>query len=407
MMDRGGPCVAALVAGVLALVAVAGGALVASAPAVGEPTKADAAQAHSAVGDPIPGVLGVDHFGIAVPDVEEARDWFVDVVGCVAPLTFGPFSDPGGSLMRRLVGVHPRAVLEQIVMVRCGTGSSIELFQWDAPRQDQTFAKNSDWSGHHVALYVTDIDEAVAYLAEQPGAEKLLGPLPVTEGPAAGQTINYFKTDFGLYVELISYPDGMAYEDTAETKLWNPADVGATPSDDGVPGLLGVDHFGMAVPDIARARDWLERTLGCVTPLRFGPFSDPDGDFMTQLLDVHPRAVIHEINMLRCGENGANIEIFEWSSPDQDRSFPLNSDLAGNHFAVYVEDIDAAAAAMRGRGVRPFLGPFPVTDGPAAGQTINYFFPPLVGHYLELISYPEGMAYEATAETPLWSPRDP
>lgn len=356
---------------------------------------------------PVPGALGVDHFGIAVPDVEEARNWFVDVVGCVAPLSFGPFSDPGGSLMRRLVGVHPRAVLEEIVVVRCGTGSSIELFQWDAPRQDQALARNSDRSGHHVALYVTDIDAAVAYLAAQPGVEKLLGPFPVTEGPAAGQTINYFKTSFGLYVELISYPDGMAYEETAETRLWNPADVGATPSDDGVPGLLGVDHFGMAVPDIGRARDWFERTLDCVAPLRFGPFFDPEGDFMTELLDVHPRAVVHEINVLRCGANGANIELFEWSSPDQDRSVPLNSDLAGNHIAFYVDDIAAAAASMRGAGVRPFLGPFPVTEGPAAGQTINYFLPPLVGHYLELISYPDGMAYEETAETPLWSPRDP
>lgn len=358
--------------------------------------------------EPIPGVLGVDHFGITVPDVEQARDWFVNVLGCVAPLSFGPFGDPSGPLMRRLVGVHPRAVLEQIVMIRCGTGSSIELFQWDAPRQDRTFAKNSDWAGHHIALYVTDIDAAVAYLEAQPGVDKLLGPLPVTEGPAAGQAINYFKTFFGLYLELISYPDGMAYEETAETRLWNPADVGATPGETGLPGMLGVDHFGMTVPDITRARQWFERVVGCTAPLRFGPFSDPEGDFMTQLLDVHPRAVIHDINMLRCGANGANVELFEWSSPDQDRTFPLNSDFAGNHLALYAEDIDAAAAAMKqGRGVRPFLGPFPVTEGPAAGQTINYFFPSQVGHHLELISYPDGMAYEETAETPLWSPRDP
>ena len=164
----------------------------------------------------------------------------------------------------------------------------------------------------------------------------------------------------------------------------------------------------ITVPDIARAREWFEQVLGCVTPLRFGPFSDPEGDFMTQLLDVHARAVIHEINMLRCGANGANVELFEWSSPDQDRTSPLNSDFAGSHIALYVEDIGAAAAAMKlGKGVRPFLGPFPVTGGPAAGQSINYFFSPQLGHHVELISYPNGMAYEETAETPLWSPRDP
>jgi hypothetical protein len=47
----------------------------------------------------------------------------------------------------------------------------------------------------------------------------------VTDGPAAGQSINYFGTPFGTYVELISYPNGMAYEATAEVELWSPKDV--------------------------------------------------------------------------------------------------------------------------------------------------------------------------------------
>jgi hypothetical protein len=78
-------------------------------------TSAQASQSREAAHGPVPGVLGVDHFGITVPDVAQARDWFVNVLGCVAPLQFGPFFDPSGSLMTRLVGVHPRAVIEQIV----------------------------------------------------------------------------------------------------------------------------------------------------------------------------------------------------------------------------------------------------------------------------------------------------
>ena len=53
---------------------------------------------------------------------------------------------------------------------------------------------------------------------------KLDGPLSLTAGPAAGQTINYFRTPFGTNVELISYPHGMAYESTAPIKLWDPRD---------------------------------------------------------------------------------------------------------------------------------------------------------------------------------------
>ena len=158
-----------------------------------------------------------------MPNVEAARSWFVDVLGCSSPLTFGPFSDPVGTFMQDLLGVDPRAVIEQITMVRCGNGPSVELFQYTAPDQVRAFRKNSDFGGKHIAFYVRHIDKAVAYL-ESRGVEKLLGPLPVTDGPAAGQTINYFRAPFGTYIELISYPNGMAYEESASVLLWNPRD---------------------------------------------------------------------------------------------------------------------------------------------------------------------------------------
>lgn len=355
--------------------------------------------------DAIPGVLGVDHLGITVPNVARAKKWFVDVLGCSAPLAFGPIADPKGSLMKDLVDVNPRAVIKQINQVRCGTGSSIELFQYSAPAQDRRFARNSDFAGHHVAFYVNDLAKAVAYMQRR-HVKKFLGPFPITGGPDAGQSINYFQAPFGLYVELVSYPKGLAYEKSATTKLWNPADVGAKPSGRGVPGLLGVDHFGITVPDIKQARAWLVNVLGCTVPLTFGPFADPTGNLMKDLVDVHPRSVISQISMARCGKNGANIELFQYSAPGQRKTVPRNSDYAGNHIAFYVKDIKSAVAAMRAKRVKNFLGPFPVTEGPAGGQTINYFLPP-IGHYVELISYPNGMAYEKTAKRPLWSPRKP
>jgi catechol 2,3-dioxygenase-like lactoylglutathione lyase family enzyme len=367
-----------------------------------------AGAAASAAADitPVPGVLGVDHMGVTVPDVAKARQWFVNVIGCTAPLRFGPFADPTGPVMKNLLGVNRRAVVQHINVVRCGTGSSIELLQYKAPHQNRAFARNSEFAGHHVAFYVTDLPKAVAYMKAH-HVRKFLGPFPVNAGPAAGQSINYFRTPFGLYVELISYPGGEAYEKTASTILWNPADVGAKPLGVGLPGLLGVDHFGLTVPNVNRARQWFVDTFGCTAPLRFGPFSDPTGNLIKNLVDVNPRAVIRHINVLRCGANGANLELLQYSSPDQSRRLPLNSDYAASHIAFYVKNIDKAVAAMRGRGAKKLFGPFPVTAGPAAGQTINYFLPPAIGHYIELISYPRGMAYEKTAKLPLWSPRRP
>jgi catechol 2,3-dioxygenase-like lactoylglutathione lyase family enzyme len=171
----------------------------------------------------VPGLLGIDHVGITVPDIRQAIAWFENVLGYSEPLTFGPFSDPTGNFIADVVGTDPRAVIEQITEGRGGNGPNVELFQYTAPDQDRSIRRNSDWGGHHIAFYVRHIDKAVEYMQRQQGVTKLLGPFPVTAGPAAGQTINYFKTPFG-FVELISYPKGMAYEQTAPIPLWNPAD---------------------------------------------------------------------------------------------------------------------------------------------------------------------------------------
>ena len=294
------------------------------------------------------GLVGTDHVGITVPDIAEAIGWFQDVMGASAPLTFGPFSDPVGTFMHDLLGVDPRAVIPQITSVRVGHSASIELFQYEAPDQNRTHPKNSDWAGHHIAFYVTDIDAAVAYM-ESKGVEKFLGPLPVTEGPAAGQSINYFRTPFGTFIELISYPSGMAYQFQHVTPrpLWSPKLNGLDSVVTTVPGLLGIDHIGITVPNVEDAAAWFEDVLGFTNPLTFGPFRDDTGTFMHDLLDVDPRAVVERIRMVR-GGNGPNIELFQYTAPDQDHTFRKNSDYGGKHIALYVRHIDKAVAWISG-----------------------------------------------------------
>ena len=170
--------------------------------------------------DALPGVRGVDHIGMTVPDMAEAVSFFGDVLGCKKAMSFGPFMDDKGTFMHDLLDVDPRAVIEEITLMRCGFGSNIELFKYTAPDQQTVKAKNSDIGGHHVAIYVDDIEAAAAYLKDK-GVRTLMGPLPVSEGPAAGQAILYFFAPWGLQMEAISYPDGMTYEDGAETVLWS------------------------------------------------------------------------------------------------------------------------------------------------------------------------------------------
>jgi catechol 2,3-dioxygenase-like lactoylglutathione lyase family enzyme len=176
--------------------------------------------ASGARADGIPGLRGHDHTGITVPDIKQATDFFVNVLGCQQAMSFGPFADDKGTFMHDLLNVDPKAVIEQITLVRCGYGSNIELFQYTSPDQKNMTPKNSDVAGYHIALYVDDIKAAKDYLDSK--GVKTFFNLSVNDGPAAGQSIFYFLTPWGLQMEAISYPHGMAYEKTSPVVLWSP-----------------------------------------------------------------------------------------------------------------------------------------------------------------------------------------
>jgi catechol 2,3-dioxygenase-like lactoylglutathione lyase family enzyme len=376
----------------LALGAVAAGPLVGA--------RAAAARAFDDVGRGELGLVGMDHVGITVPDLNQAVEWYEDILGAVAPLSFGPLE---GAFLQGLLDVAPGTKIDKITTLRIGHSANIELFQYEAPDQRRDMPRNSDWTGHHVAFYVTDIEAAVEYMDSR-GVTRMFGPFSLTAGPAAGQTINYFRTPWGSYIEFISYPNGMAYQVPGVKPLWSPKQNGLEAPVTRVPGLLGIDHVGLTVPDIAVAASWFETNLGFINPLTFGPFSDPTGNFMTALVDVNPRAVVEQIRMLR-GGNGPGVELFKYTSPDQDQRFRRNSDWGGHHVALYVRHIEKGVEYLQTHAGSKLDGPLDVTAGPAAGQSINYFETPF-GTNVELISYPHGMAYEATAPIPLWDPRD-
>ena len=169
----------------------------------------------------------------------------------------------------------------------------------------------------------------------------------------------------------------------------------------GLPGLRGTDHIGFTVPDIDQAVAFFVDVIGCEPFYELGPFQS-DGDWMQTHLNVHPRAVMKKLRFLRC-RNGANFELFEYGSPDQNNVPPKNSDVGGHHLAFYVDDIDAAVAHLRWSGVRVLGEPTVRSAGPSAGQTWVYFLAPW-GMQLELVSFPRGKGYEKDTPARLWHP---
>jgi catechol 2,3-dioxygenase-like lactoylglutathione lyase family enzyme len=172
----------------------------------------------------------------------------------------------------------------------------------------------------------------------------------------------------------------------------------------GLPGLRGGDHLGITVPRLEEAVKFFVDVIGCEAFYRLGPFK-ADNDWMQVHLNVNPRAEIPQIRVVRCG-HGINLEIFEYTSPDQNRTLPRNSDIGGHHLAFYVDDMAKAVAHLRQHNVKMLGEPTVMKDGPSAGETWMYFLAPW-GMQLELVSYPKGKAYEKDYKTRLWSANNP
>ena len=167
----------------------------------------------------IPGLVGSEHIGLTVPDLPEAIAFLVNVIGC-DQIFDGGNSGHSPHFMENSLNVHPDSEFKYCFL-RCKTGVNFELFEYSAPNQNMKPPRNSDYGGHHIAFYVDDIEEAVAHLKSH--GVSILGEINrIAEGPAAGSAWVYFLSPWGLNLELVSYPEGKAYEARTAIRLWHP-----------------------------------------------------------------------------------------------------------------------------------------------------------------------------------------
>lgn len=172
----------------------------------------------------IPGLRGGDHLGITVPDLDEAHAFLVEILGAEHIYTLGE-KRADDEWMAVQLGVHPRAAIAEIRFYRLATGLNIETFLYETPDGQNPPPRNSDIGGHHLALYVDDMDGAVEYLRNS-GVD-VMGEPVASKQAALGQRWVYFRSPWGMQFELVSYPDGKAYETGADRLLWKPTDPAA------------------------------------------------------------------------------------------------------------------------------------------------------------------------------------
>lgn len=162
---------------------------------------------------PLVAVRRVDHIGITVPDLAEAHEFFVGVLGCEYMYRLGPFRDQG-TWMSDHLGVDRDAVMERLHFYSLGGQAIFEVFQYAAPDQRTAPPRNSDIGGHHVALYVDDLDAAVEALRAR--GLRVMGDPTVSRSASEGQRWVYFLSPWGMQFELVSYPDGKEFDHDPE-----------------------------------------------------------------------------------------------------------------------------------------------------------------------------------------------
>ena len=139
----------------------------------------------------IPTAIDIDHYGYVVPDLDQAIAFFVEVLGFELLSLDDPIAFPDDSLAR-WYHVHPRASA-RFAFLRYGH-AIIELTEWHTPDQNRLAPSNSDLGGRHLAIAVTDIDAAMAYLKAQPG---------VTVFERSVWNFVYFTTPWGMTIQIV------------------------------------------------------------------------------------------------------------------------------------------------------------------------------------------------------------
>ncbi len=158
--------------------------------------------------EPVAGLRRLDHIGLTVPDLAEAHQFFVDVLGCEFMYRLGPF--PASVATATRLDISRTTVMRELHFFRLGGQAVLEVFEYQAEGAASTPPRNSDVGGHHLAFYVDDMDAAVDALSAH--GIPAMGEPTFSAGPSEGQRWVYFKSPWGLQCELVSYPDGKAFD---------------------------------------------------------------------------------------------------------------------------------------------------------------------------------------------------
>ncbi|MCJ2182459.1 antibiotic biosynthesis monooxygenase [Novosphingobium sp. 1949] len=208
----------------------------------------------------------------------------------------------------------------------------------------------------------------------------------------------------------LGQPHTKAFNDALENLVEGGASyvtelVSACRSDDAAPGIRGIDHVGMTVPDIDVASKFLADAFGARTLYDVQPAdADPmQGDEVEHQLGLPAGARIEHMRLMRIGAS-ANIEMFRIANAEQADPAGL-VDYGLQHIALYVDDIDAAARRLTNAGGALLSDPHPLSGVEGGECNSGVYARAPWGALIELISSPDGIDYPADCPMPRWKPQ--
>jgi catechol 2,3-dioxygenase-like lactoylglutathione lyase family enzyme len=310
-----------------------------------------------------PIIVGVDAIGMTVSDMDRSVAFFSQV------LSFRKVTDVevAGEDYEHLEGVF--GLRMRVVRMRLGD-ESIELTQYLAPRGRPILvdSRSNDGWFEHIAIIVSDMDRAYAWLRQHRVEHASSGPqrLPDWNKNASGIRAFYFRDPDGHFLEILQFPPGKG-----NPKWHQPSDR----------LFLGIDHTAIVVGDTEASLRFYRDTLG----LKIAGESENYGTEQEHLNNVFGARL--RITSLRAPA-GPGIELLEYLAPRDGRPLPADersNDIAHWQTQLLTDDAEAATHRLRaGKFAFASSALIRLQDGPLAGMKSTLVRDP-DGHVMQLI----------------------
>jgi lactoylglutathione lyase len=156
-------------------------------------------------------VIGFDHVGIQVRDVERSARFYEEHLGLKRVARWSR-AQP---YVQRVVGYYPDVRLEIVLLELPGTSSFLEIIEYVGVDRSPVDTASANPGTAHFCLFVDDLDELYERLSAL-GIEFVSEVQTATAGIVKGGRLVYMIDPDGIRVELVQLPSAASEPVTEE-----------------------------------------------------------------------------------------------------------------------------------------------------------------------------------------------